>query len=363
MGTIRQSHSVKSGRAPEGKPGVSGREAEHLTPARRQALQQYIQRFPQARVLVLGDLILDHYVWGKVSRISPEAPVPVVHVQSETRQLGGAANVYNNILALGGKADLCGVVGADEEGRRLLKAVTARRAARGNAGTGGIVVDPDRPTTCKTRVVAHHQQVVRFDVERTREINTPIQRRLIRHVEARLRDIACLVVSDYAKGVVTAPLMAELTRLAALRRIPIIVDPKVEHFSYYKGVTVITPNHLEAGQAAGVQAEDDRAVTEAGEIIRQRLGCHSVLITRGEKGMSLFEPDGAAWHIPTMARQVFDVTGAGDTVIGTLALALASGAPLRDGAMLANQAAGIVVGMVGTATVTAAQLTEALEHG
>ncbi len=318
----------------------------------------HIRRFPQASVLVLGDLIQDHYVWGKVSRISPEAPVPVVHVQSESRQLGGAANVYNNIRALGGKADLCGVVGSDEEGRRLLTQLGGGQASR-----NGIVVDPDRPTTCKTRVVAHHQQIVRFDVERTVEIKAAIQRRLIRHVESRLRHIACLVVSDYAKGVVTAPLMAELTRLAALRRIPIIVDPKVEHFAYYKGVTVITPNHLEAGQAAGVQAEDDRSVTEAGEVIRQRLGCRSVLVTRGEKGMSLFEPDGAAWHIPTMARQVFDVTGAGDTVIGTLALALATGASLRDSAILANQAAGIVVGMVGTATVTAAQLTEALRHG
>ena len=321
-------------------------------------LAKTIRRFPQASVLVLGDLIQDHYIWGKVSRISPEAPVPVVHVQSESRQLGGAANVYHNILTLGGKADLCGVVGSDEEGRRLLT-----QMGGGHTSRSGIVVDPDRPTTCKTRVVAHHQQIVRFDIERAVEIKEAIQRRLIRHVESRLRHISCLVVSDYAKGVVTAPLMAELTRLAALRRIPIIVDPKVEHFSYYKGVTVITPNHLEAGQAAGIQAEDDRAVTEAGEVIRQRLGCRSVLITRGEKGMSLFEPDGATWHIPTMARQVFDVTGAGDTVIGTLALALATGASLRDSAILANQAAGIVVGMVGTATATAAQLTEALRHG
>ncbi len=318
----------------------------------------HVRRFPQASVLVLGDLIQDHYIWGKVSRISPEAPVPVVHVQSESRQLGGAANVYHNILTLGGKADLCGVVGSDEEGRRLLKQLGGGQTSR-----SGIVVDPDRPTTCKTRVVAHHQQIVRFDIERAVEIKEAIQRRLIRHVESRLRHISCLVVSDYAKGVVTAPLMAELTRLAALRRIPIIVDPKVEHFSYYKGVTLITPNHLEAGRAAGIQAEDDRSVTEAGEVIRQRLGCRSVLITRGEKGMSLFEPDGATWHIPTMARQVFDVTGAGDTVIGTLALALATGASLRDSAILANQTAGIVVGMVGTATATAAQLTKALRHG
>lgn len=320
-------------------------------------LVRLIQRFPQAGVLVVGDLILDHYIWGKVSRISPEAPVPVVQVHSESLQLGGAANVYNNILALGGKADICGVVGTDEGGRCLLKELGVRRQGR-----GGVVIDPGRPTTRKTRVIAHNQQIVRFDVERRSDIKQPIQRRIIRYVESRLREISCLVVSDYAKGVVTLPLMTELTRLAALRRIPIIVDPKVEHFSYYKGVTVVTPNHLEAGQAAGVHTDDDRSITEAGEIIRQRLGCSAVLITRGEQGMSLSEADGASWHIPTMARQVYDVTGAGDTVVGTLALALATGASMRDGALLANQAAGIVVGAVGTATVTAGQLSEALDR-
>jgi len=321
-------------------------------------LQRLIQRFPQAGVLVVGDLILDHYIWGKVSRISPEAPVPVVQVHSESLQLGGAANVYNNILALGGKADICGVVGADESGRCLLKELGLRRQGR-----GGVVIDPARPTTRKTRIVAHNQQVVRFDVERRSDIKQPIQRRIIRYVESRLREISCLVVSDYAKGVVTLPLMTELTRLAALRRIPLVVDPKVEHFSYYKGVTVVTPNHLEAGQAAGLHTDDERSITEAGEIIRQRLGCSAVLITRGEQGMSLFEADGARWHIPTTARQVYDVTGAGDTVVGTLALALATGASMQDGAVLANLAAGIVVGVVGTGTVTAAQLSEALKHG
>ena len=325
--------------------------------ARQRALQRHIQRFPQARVLVVGDLILDHYVWGTVNRISPEAPVPVVHVDSESVKLGGAANVFHNIMALGGQAEVCGVVGSDEGGRRLLKELGGRRPGR-----GGVVVDPDRPTTRKTRVVAHHQQVVRYDIEHRTDIRPALQRRILRYVESRIREIHCLVVSDYAKGVVTAWLMAELTRLAALRRIPIVVDPKVDHFSYYKGVTAITPNHLEAGQAAGIQAESDAGVAEAGELLRQRLGCRSVLITRGEKGMSLFEADGTSLHVPTRAREVYDVTGAGDTVIGTLALALATGASMADGALLANQAAGIVVGMVGTATVTAAQLSEALAH-
>jgi D-glycero-beta-D-manno-heptose-7-phosphate kinase len=325
--------------------------------SQRSRLTGHIQRFPQAGVLVVGDLILDHYIWGKVSRISPEAPVPVVHVESESLKLGGAANVYNNILALGGKADLCGIVGSDEGGRRLLQQLGTRRGGR-----GGVIIDADRPTTRKTRVIAHNQQMVRFDVERRTEMKVTLQRRIIRYVESRLREVSCVVVSDYAKGVVTAPLMMELVRLTTLRRIPLVVDPKVEHFSYYKGVTVVTPNHLEATQAAGVHGDDDLSIGQAGETIRQRLGCHSVLVTRGERGMSLFETDGTSFHIPTMARQVYDVTGAGDTVIATLGLALATGASMRDGAVLANHAAGIVVGMVGTATVSGPQLTQAVMH-
>lgn len=322
-----------------------------------QALRQHIQRFPQASVLVVGDLILDHYVMGKVSRISPEAPVPVVHVESESLRLGGAANVFNNILALGGKADLCGVIGADESGRLLMKELGAKRSGR-----GGVVIDHDRPTTRKSRVIAHHQQIVRYDVEGRQELKAALQRRILQYVESRLRELTCVVVSDYAKGVISAGLMSELTRLAALRKVPVIVDPKVEHFGYYKGVTVITPNHLEATQASGVHGDDDQTINEAGAMIRQRLGCQSVLITRGEKGMSLYEADGASWHLPTQARQVYDVTGAGDTVIGTLALALSTGASIKNGAILANHAAGIVVGMVGTATVSPEQLSEVLGH-
>jgi D-beta-D-heptose 7-phosphate kinase/D-beta-D-heptose 1-phosphate adenosyltransferase len=294
---------------------------------------------------------------GRVNRISPEAPVPVVHVQSESLRLGGAANVFNNILALGGKADLCGVIGADESGRLLMKELGSKRSGR-----GGVVIDHDRPTTRKSRVIAHNQQIVRYDIEGRHELKGPLQRRLLRYVESRLRELSCIVVSDYAKGVVSAALMSEITRLASLRKIPVVVDPKVEHFGFYKGVTVITPNHLEAAQAAGVHGDDDQAIDQAGAVIRQRLGCQSVLITRGERGMSLYEGEGASWHLPTKARQVYDVTGAGDTVIGTLALALSTGASIKDGAILANHAAGIVVGMVGTATVTPKQLAEAIQH-
>ncbi|MBH0198211.1 MAG: D-glycero-beta-D-manno-heptose-7-phosphate kinase [Nitrospira sp.] len=352
MGTIRQGHSMKKQAKSSMPAGDLSSRGQLSSP---QALRQYIQRFPQASVLVVGDLILDHYVMGKVSRISPEAPVPVVHVESESLRLGGAANVFNNILALGGKADLCGVIGADESGRLLMKELGAKRSGR-----GGVVIDHDRPTTRKSRVIAHHQQIVRYDVEGRHELKAVLQRRILQYVESRLRELTCVVVSDYAKGVISAGLMSELTRLAALRKVPVIVDPKVEHFGYYKGVTVITPNHLEATQASGVHGDDDQAINEAGAMIRQRLGCQSVLITRGEKGMSLYEADGTSWHLPTQARQVYDVTGAGDTVIGTLALALSTGASIKNGAILANHAAGIVVGMVGTATVSPEQLSEVL---
>jgi D-glycero-beta-D-manno-heptose-7-phosphate kinase len=352
MGAVRESDSVnKAGRETTNTAGSSGRPDKPSL----NGLRRLIQRFPQASVLVIGDLILDHYIWGRVSRISPEAPVPVVHVESESMRLGGAANVFNNVLAMGGKADLCGIIGSDEAGRLLLKELASKRSAH-----GGVVVDADRPTIKKSRVIAHNQQVVRYDVERKGELKPQLQRRILRYVDSHLRAVTCLVVSDYAKGVVTAGLMADLVRLAALRKVPVIVDPKVEHFGFYKGVTLITPNHLEATQAAGLHGDGDQTIQEAGETIRQRLGCQSVLVTRGEKGMSLFEGNKDPWHIPTQARQVYDVTGAGDTVVSTLALALSAGASMREAAMLANYAAGIVVGMVGTATISTKQLSEAL---
>lgn len=331
--------------------------SRQIPPISLPKLERHIQRFSQANVLVVGDLILDHYVWGNVSRISPEAPVPVVHVESESLQLGGAANVYHNLVALGARADICGVVGTDEGGHAMLKQLGARRRGR-----GGVIIDSERPTTRKTRIIAHNQQIVRFDIERKDALSGSIERRIVKYVTSRLHEISCLVVSDYAKGVVTPTLMAELGRLASSRNVPIVVDPKVEHFSYYKGVTIITPNHLEAQQGAGLHKSDDRSTQNAGPLLQQRLGCDAVLVTRGEHGMSLFESNGSSWHIPTTAQQVYDVTGAGDTVVSTVSLALSTGASFREAAVLANQAAGLVVGMVGTATVTREQLKEAIHH-
>ena len=324
---------------------------------RTQKLERYLHRFAQARVLVVGDLILDHYIWGRVHRVSPEAPVPVVHVESESLQLGGAANVFKNVVSLGGQADLCGVIGSDEGGHSLLKELGSYRRSR-----GGVIIDSDRPTTRKTRIVAHNQQIVRFDVEQRASLSPSVERKIVRYVTSRLSEVTCLIISDYAKGVVTASLMTHLRRLASSYKVPMVVDPKIEHVQNYSGATVITPNHLEAYQAAGLTANMERPIDEVGPLLQQRLNCEAVLITRGEEGMSLFEGKKKHLHIPAVARQVYDVTGAGDTVVSTLALAMSTGAPIRDAAALANHAAGVVVGMVGTASVTRAQLKEALTH-
>jgi D-beta-D-heptose 7-phosphate kinase/D-beta-D-heptose 1-phosphate adenosyltransferase len=322
-----------------------------------QKLERYLKRFERANVLVVGDMILDHYIWGQVHRVSPEAPVPVVHVSSESLSLGGAANVFKNVISLGGQADLCGVIGADESGRSFLKELAGFRPNR-----GGVTMDAKRPTTRKTRIIAHNQQIVRYDIEEPELLSPSIEKKILRYVRTRLPEVTCLVISDYDKGVITPSLMTHLRSLAARHRVPIVVDPKVKHFEYYSDVTVITPNHVEAYQAAGLRANSNHPIDEVGPLLRKRLNCKAVLVTRGEHGMSLFEENQAHWHIPAMARQVYDVTGAGDTVVSTLALAISAGANIKEAAVLANRAAGVVVGMLGTASVTPIQLKDALYH-
>jgi D-glycero-beta-D-manno-heptose-7-phosphate kinase len=328
-------------------------------PADIRRLVRYFKHFEDVRLLVIGDIMLDHYIWGRVDRISPEAPVPVVAVSNESIHLGGAANVAQNVVSLGGKVDLCGVIGKDDFGDRIL-----RELKRLKIRTEGVVLDGERPTTKKTRVIAHNQQVVRFDREERQALPERIRRNILEFVTGRIRHLDGLVISDYAKGVISAELMKELIGLAHQNGVRIIVDPKVSHMPFYKGVHVITPNMIEACGAAGVEhgsggLEDDLLM--AGRILLDRLGCQGVLITRGEHGMSLFESDGKVTHIPTVAREVYDVTGAGDTVIATMALGLGSGAAMREAAILANYAAGIVVGIVGTATVQRSQLSHFLQ--
>jgi rfaE bifunctional protein kinase chain/domain len=314
-------------------------------------LIKYIDRFPGATVLVIGDIIMDEYIWGDVSRISPEAPVPVVDVKQDTKMLGGAANVINNIASLGGRAILCGVVGDDRTGKDLMEKISAL-----GLSAEGILVEPDRPTTIKTRIVAHSQQVVRFDREVRKQIGDENINGLLYFVKKLKDQIDAVVVSDYGKGVISAPLMKGLRKILAGSNAILAVDPKPSHFEYYQGIDVITPNHHEAGAFCRMTIVDDDSLIQAGKQMLSELKCRSVLITQGKDGMTLFETNGEISHIPTMARKVFDVTGAGDTVISTFSLGLASGMDFKSAAVLSNLAAGVVVGEVGTSAVKAEEL-------
>ncbi|HTP05345.1 MAG TPA: D-glycero-beta-D-manno-heptose-7-phosphate kinase [Nitrospirota bacterium] len=322
-------------------------------------LMKYIDRFPSTRTLVVGDVVLDHYIWGNVSRISPEAPVPVVNVTKESVLLGGATNVVNNVYTLGGKVSVCGVIGHDEAGRQLVHMLRVQ-----GINTDGLIVEDDRPTTIKTRVIAHSQQVVRFDRETKVGIDRDTHRRIFEYIRQQADSgLDAIVLSDYSKGVVTKDLVRDIVKLARKKGIIVSVDPKVNHFGIYSGVTILTPNTKEASIGSKIEIEDEKSLIKAGALLLKRLKCDAVLVTRGEHGMSLFERGGRVTHIPTVAQEVFDVTGAGDTVISTLTLAMAAGAGMVDAARLSNYAAGIVVGVVGTATVKPDELKQKIAAG
>jgi rfaE bifunctional protein kinase chain/domain len=299
------------------------------------------------RVFVLGDVMLDEFVWGRVSRISPEAPVPVVQVTGQSFHLGGAGNVAANVRALGASAILAGVVGRDAAGQRVREALAAE-----GIESRLVELGRQRPTTVKTRIVAHGQQVVRADREDAADMPAGAETTLLGWVRRELPSCGALVVSDYQKGVVTAPLLRRVLPLARHHGVPVLVDPKVRHFRLYRGSTVVTPNQLEVEQATGLPIHGTAQLLAAGRRVLSLLGCRAVLVTRGEHGMSLFERGKPPLHVPTAAREVFDVTGAGDTVVATMALALTAGASLPEAAVLANCAAGVVVGKVGTAQAT-----------
>jgi D-beta-D-heptose 7-phosphate kinase/D-beta-D-heptose 1-phosphate adenosyltransferase len=313
-----------------------------------------IGRFADSRVFVIGDIIMDEYLWGDVTRISPEAPVPVVDVKRETKMLGGAANVVHNLASLGAKPVLCGVIGDDHTGRGIIDEIKKM-----GLSSEGILIDKERPTSIKTRVVAQNQQVVRYDREIRRDISTENIKKLISFIKTNLERMDAIVVSDYGKGVISGDLMTALrsaVRYEGEKSTVIAVDPKTGNFEYYHGVDVITPNHHEAGLFCRFEINDEESLVRAGEMMLSKLECRSVLITQGKEGMTLFEAEGDIIHIPTVAKKVFDVTGAGDTVIGTFVLGLSAGLDFRSAAVLSNFAAGIVVGEVGTSTVTAEEL-------
>jgi len=331
-------------------------------------LKNILHKFNQAKVLVVGDLILDEYIKGSVERISPEAPVPVVWAKERSFVPGGAANVAYNISALDGKVTLLGIIGKDKNAQILRTELKKKKI-----NTAGIIVEPKRPTTVKTRIVAGHQQVVRIDWEHTDSLPVKTSERVGRFLEKNIGKFDAVIIEDYGKGVVNAALLEKLAWLSQKTKKIITVDPKEDHFQYYRGVSSITPNRKELENAVRnlkirdtsnrFKMNNDRLFTDgeidlaAREILRY-LNLESLLVTLGEQGMGLYEKNGRITRIPTVAQEVFDVSGAGDTVIATFTLALACGATKHEAAHLANFAAGIVVGKLGTAVTSRKELAE-----
>jgi D-glycero-beta-D-manno-heptose-7-phosphate kinase len=323
-----------------------------VTELSRQRTNEILQRMTECRVVVLGDLMLDEFVWGEVTRISPEAPVPVVDIRRESIHLGGAANVLANLVSLGAKGSVFGVSGNDNAGERLRAAL---REASQQQSDEFVVIDKTRPSTIKTRIIAHSQLVVRADRELRTPINGETEEKIIGKLTDELKQADAFVVSDYDKGVVTPRILKEILPVA-YERVPVLIDPKLRNFDFYRPATLVTPNHHEALRMTNLEESSDDGLHAAAKTIRAKLGCDAVLITRGDRGMMLLEGEHAPVYVETAAREVYDVTGAGDTVIATLGAALGAGASMLEAATLANHAAGIVVGKIGTATVTADEL-------
>jgi rfaE bifunctional protein kinase chain/domain len=309
---------------------------------KQQRFNRIISRMAGMKVLVVGDVMLDRFIWGTVSRISPEAPVPVVWAKSESFMPGGASNVANNIRALKAEAHICGVIGDDEAGSILVSELI-----KNGIKTEGIVPDKHRPTIHKTRIIAHNQQVVRIDKESDTVLDNHVSDKVLSYAKSVISGLDAVIIEDYGKGLITPPLIKRLISLARRYNKIITVDPKEDHFRQYSRVTSITPNKKEAEDASGIKIKDNRSLRQAGDKLIRMLKAESVLITLGEDGMALFKKDKSCVCIPTVAQEVYDVSGAGDTVIGVFTLALASGAAVDEAAYIANAAAGVVVGKIG----------------
>lgn len=321
---------------------------------RHERLEKILDRIAGVRLLVVGDLVLDEYVLGDVDRVSPEAPVPVVRVREEAVALGGAANVARNALALGGRAAVCSVVGDDAAGARiagLLEDIGVDPAF--------LVVAPGRPTTRKTRVVARSQQVVRFDRESLEPPPPSVGRSLRVSIERALPEVSGVVVEDYGKGVLSKRIATGLMRRFGEAGLPVVVDPKAT-LAPYRGAALMKPNLREAEALSGVVIRGPADLAAAASRLRQRIGGGDIVVTRGAGGMTLFAGDGEGVDVPTVAREVFDVQGAGDTTVAALALSLRAGARLLEAAVIANAAAGVVIGKVGTATASVGEVRELL---
>ena len=315
-----------------------------------------INSFRQKTILVLGDLMLDEYLFGQVSRISPEAPVPVVEVSEEKYLLGGAANVAWNIASLGAKVVPVGVVGRDRPRQTILKEFQKRKISK-----NGLVEDPQRHTTIKTRIVAHHQQVVRVDREHRQDLSPASEARVIARLKKLIPAADAVLIEDYNKGLITDRVLKAALDLCRKHKKIVTVDPKFNHFLDFHGVTLFKPNVLETERALGMKIAGSQDMLKAGKMLMAKLKTKAVLITAGDRGMYLITSENKSEHIPTMAREVYDVSGAGDTVIAVLTLALAAGASFLEAAVLANHAAGVEVSKFGVAAVSVNELKEALK--
>jgi len=310
-----------------------------------------VERFKDLKILVIGDAMLDRYIIGKVSRISPEAPVPVVEIQREEAKGGGASNVFLNLKALGAHPTILSVIGKDQEGEELKRIL----------GSDGVFLlqDSSRPTTVKTRVIAHHQQVVRMDREISTKISDETVDKLLNLVDIKSFD--GILISDYNKGVITDTLI-EGIKVGKKGTAKIFVDPKVENILLYKNVNLISPNHGEAERITGVKMRKDQDFLEGAMKIKEMLNCQYVVITRGEEGMTYLDENNKGGHLPTKARDVYDVTGAGDTVISILSLSILAGADIREACELSNYGASVAVSRLGTTAVTYSELLKAVER-
>jgi D-beta-D-heptose 7-phosphate kinase/D-beta-D-heptose 1-phosphate adenosyltransferase len=324
----------------------------------RKDVESLFNRARDVRLLVVGDLMLDEYLWGKAERISPEAPVQVVEVTREDVRLGGAGNVINNLVALGCRVVACSVIGGDDNGTILQRAFTGK-----GVDVNGVFQDPMRATSKKTRVVAANQQIVRIDRESKESISAEFEERILEFISEREGQFKAILISDYAKGVLTPKTLEGIISIARKMKVPVVVDPKGMNYSKYSGASILTPNRKEAEIAAGITIVDEQSLKAVALKLLDDVDLEALLITRSEQGMSLFLRGGETVHIPTVAREVYDVTGAGDTVLAVLGLALACGRDYADAAQLANVAAGIAVGKVGTSTVSPAEIIDAVGHG
>jgi D-beta-D-heptose 7-phosphate kinase/D-beta-D-heptose 1-phosphate adenosyltransferase len=319
----------------------------------RSAIEAFLGRLPQINALVVGDLMLDEYLWGRAERISPEAPVQVVDVAREDLRLGGAGNVINNLVTLGCKVRVASVLGDDEDGRLL-----RRKLEDKGIDTEGVLLAPGRTTSRKTRILASNQQMLRIDRESRSPVAAEQERALVDFIRREAAGIQVILISDYLKGVLTEGVLAGIIAIGRERGIPVVVDPKGDDYRKYRGATLLTPNRKEAQTASRIAIVDEESLARAGRHLRESLDLEALVLTRSEEGMSLFSRSGAEAHLPTEAKEVFDVSGAGDTVLTSLGLGLAAGLSLEESARIANVAAGIVVGKVGTSTVTPEEILE-----